>query len=78
MALVQTNLRLSDTSRPDVTTYLPPWNYLLGFTTSVRQNSIGNTVNDPRVITRLDVSVLALASRCIVLMYKVAICHPST
>ena len=56
MSLIQTNLRLSDTNRPDVTTYLPPWNYLLGFTTSIRHNSIGNTVNDPRGIARLDVS----------------------
>ena len=55
MTFVQTNLRLSDTNRPDVTTYLPPWNYLMGFTTSIRQNSIGNTVNDPRGIARLDV-----------------------
>jgi hypothetical protein len=58
MPLVQTNLRLSNTNRPDVTTYLPPWNYLLGFTTSIRQNSIGNTVEDPRMITRVDVGGL--------------------
>jgi hypothetical protein len=58
MSRIQTNLRLSDTNRPDVTTYLPPWNYLLGFTTSIRQNSIGNVVEDPRTLTRLDVSGL--------------------
>ena len=61
MPLLETNLRLSDTNRPDVTTYLPPWNYLMGFTTSIRQNSIGNTVGgDPGVITRLDVSGLEI------------------
>jgi hypothetical protein len=56
LTLVQTNLWLSDTNRPNITTYLPPWNYLMGFTTSIWQNSIGNTKDDPRVITRLDVS----------------------
>ena len=58
MPLVQTNLRLSDTNRPDVTTYLPPSNYLLGFTTSIRQNSIGNTVEEPRTLTMIDVGGL--------------------
>jgi hypothetical protein len=58
MPLIQTNLRLSDTNRPDVTTYLPPWNYLLGFITSIRQNSIGNAVEDPRMLTMVDVSGL--------------------
>jgi hypothetical protein len=58
MPLIQTNLRLSDTNRPDVTTYLPPWNYLLGFTTSIRQNSIGNTVEEPRMLTMIDVGGL--------------------
>jgi hypothetical protein len=61
MPLIQTNLRLSDTNRPDVTTYLPPWNYLLGFSTSIRQNSIGNAVEDPRMITMVDVSGLDIA-----------------
>jgi hypothetical protein len=56
MPLVQTNLRLSDTNRPDVSTYLPPWNYLTGFTTSIRENSIGNTVEEPRMLTMIDVS----------------------
>jgi hypothetical protein len=58
MSLIQTNLRLSDTNRPDVTTYLPSWNYLLGFTTSIRQNSIGNAVEDPRMLTMVDFSGL--------------------
>jgi hypothetical protein len=58
MPLIQTNLRLSDTNRPDVTTYLPPWNYLFGFTTSIRENSIGNTVEEPRMLTMVDVSGL--------------------
>jgi hypothetical protein len=58
MPLIQTNLRLSDTNRPDITTYLPPWNYLLGFTTSIRQNSTGNTVEDARMLTMIDVSGL--------------------
>jgi hypothetical protein len=49
-------MRLSDTNRSDVTTYLPPWNYLHGFTTSIRQNSIGTTVEDPRMLTMVDVS----------------------
>jgi hypothetical protein len=56
MPFVETNLRLSDTNRPDITTYLPPRNYLMGFTTSIRENCIGSTVNDPRVIARLDIS----------------------
>jgi hypothetical protein len=57
MTLVQTNLRLSDTNRPDITTYLPPWIYVTGLTTSNLQNSIGTTVDeDPRVITRRDIS----------------------
>jgi hypothetical protein len=29
-------------------------------------------------VSRLFIVLLALASRCLVLMYKVAICHPST
>jgi hypothetical protein len=58
MPLIQTNLRSSDTNRPDVTTYLPPWNYLLGFITSIRENSIGNTVEEPRMLTMMDVSGL--------------------
>jgi hypothetical protein len=55
MPLNQTNLRLLDTNRPDITTYLPPWSYLLGFTTSIRQNRIGNTVEEPRMLTMIDV-----------------------
>jgi hypothetical protein len=51
-------MRLLDTNRPDLTTYLPPWNYLLGFTTSIRENSIGNTVEEPRMLTMVDVSGL--------------------
>jgi hypothetical protein len=58
MPFVETNLRLLDTKWPDIATYLPPWNYVLGFPTSIRQNSIGSTVNNPRVITRLNVSVV--------------------
>jgi hypothetical protein len=30
------------------------------------------------VLHHIDIGLLALASRCIVLMYKVAICHSST
>ena len=56
MPFLQTNLRPSETSRPDVATYLPPSNYLLGFTTSIRQNSLGNAVQDPRAVARLEVS----------------------
>jgi hypothetical protein len=58
MPFLKTNLRLSDTNRPDVTKYLPLWNFLLGFTTSIRQNSTRNTIHDSRVITRIDVSGL--------------------
>jgi hypothetical protein len=70
MPLVQTNLRLSDTNRPDVTTYLPPWNYLLGFTTSIRQNSIGNTVEEPRMHTLIDVGGLDIRPGTIFLRSK--------
>jgi hypothetical protein len=55
MPILQTNLRLSDTNRPDVAAYLPPSYYLLGFTTSVRQNSLGNAVHDPRAVARREV-----------------------
>ena len=57
MSFLRANLRLSDTNRPDVATYLPPSNFLLGFTTSIRQNSLGNVVQDPRAVARLEVSV---------------------
>jgi hypothetical protein len=49
-------MRLSDTNRPDVATYLPPSNYVLGFTTSIRQNNLGSAVQDPRAVARLEVS----------------------
>jgi hypothetical protein len=41
MPFLETNLRLSDTNRPDVDAYLPPSNYLIDFTTSIRQTASG-------------------------------------
>jgi hypothetical protein len=37
-----------------------------------------NVLHAPELSRRASWSLLALASRCLVLMYKVAICHPST
>jgi hypothetical protein len=70
MPIVQTNLRLSDTNRPDVTTYLPPWNYLMGFTTCIRKNSIGNTVEEPRMLALIDVGGLDIRAGTLFLRSK--------
>lgn len=55
MSLVQTNLRQSDTNKPEVFTFSPEGSQLMGFTTSIRANSIGNTVVDPRSVSRMGV-----------------------
>jgi hypothetical protein len=43
MLPVQTDPRRFDKRRADKATYLPLWNYVMGFPTSIRQKNFRNT-----------------------------------